>query len=283
MPERIFIPVKCLQVTNEVIELPCLESQEVRIGTVWKNIYRVIMLFNLCILPVGSTIKSSILTLNIANQAKPKKAKVFALHKITQKWSPIWNIFCPEIDPVPAAVVTVDQWTKQVNVDISGLVEDWMKDPQRNFGMLMKSVDENISNTEIRIYGTKTRNTNLWPSLNVYFSDIEVTVEPTFVKHTENSLIALNNFQFSAARKMGKAHFSSFFVRNTGPNSLIVQLEVSADGIHYTADGKEIEIPSGDQEILIPQYFGEFARVAYRCSDDGQITTLDIIYVAKLI
>jgi len=283
MSEQVFIPAKCLEVVNNVIGLPCVDPQEVRIGKRNKLVHRAIMLFDLSILPMGSMVQNAVLTLNIGYQATPLETKLFAIHKIIQSWSLLQNIFCPEFDPVPAAVFPVKQGTGQVKEDITGLAEDWIKDPKRNFGLLIKSVDENIKNTEIRVYGTKARNSQLWPSFNIYFSNIEVTVDPIFVKEAEYHLIAQTGFQFSKAREMGKAVFSSFFVRNTGSNSLIVQLQVSADRINYLDDGKEEEVLPGSQTILVPQYFGEFNRIAYRSGSAGQITTLNIIYVAKLI
>ncbi|NLI91362.1 MAG: DNRLRE domain-containing protein [Peptococcaceae bacterium] len=283
MSERIFIPVKRLEVVNNVIRLPYPDSQETRIGTVNNVVYRSIMQFDFSALPVGSTVDNSFFTLYIEYQAQPLEDKVFAIHKITQNWSSAPNTICPIFDPVPAAVFTVGQGTTQVNVDITGLTEDWIRDPQRNFGMLIKSLDENIGNTEIRVYCTKAKNTQLWPSLTLSFNNIEVNVEPIFVKQTENGLIAQTYSQFSAARKMGKAIFSSFFVKNTGLNSLIVQLQVSADGLSYVPDGKEKEVLSGEEAIFVPKYFGEFDRIAYRSGSAGQVTTLDIIYVAKLI
>lgn len=250
-------------------------------------IYRNLMLYNFSILPASTVVNNAVLTLHIASQVNLSLTKTFSIHKVIENWStfPIYSRLCPLYDPVPAAQFTVGSGTTQVSINLTALISEWVQDPQRNFGMLFKAEDEAIPNTGVRAYCTGARDSELWPGLDVMFSDITVSVDvqPEFVQETESGLTTQDSNQYSIPRELGTAYFSSFYVRNTGSNNALVQLQVSGDGINYIDDGLLITIAPGNQEILVPQYFGDLARVAYRSETVGQSTTLEIIYVAKLI
>lgn len=287
MSERIFIPTKVINVTSCCHGYCSFNPWKAKIGVFHHIPYRMILSFAFRDIPIGLTTKNAILTLNIKSQVNPVMTKLFTIHKIIEKWTDISFLFntCLKFDPVPAAQFWVGPGISQVTVDITTLTSEWIKDPQRNYGLIIKTVNENIALTGVEAYSARTKDTQLWPSLDVEFFDKAVIaeVQPEFAKKTEDGLVTHDYVQFSTARELGTAVFSSFYVKNIGVNPVLVQLKVTADVTSYIDDGQEIEIASGEQKVLVPQYFGNLARIAYRSENAGQPTVLDITYVAKLI
>uniref|UniRef100_UPI001FE67D5B DUF6385 domain-containing protein n=1 Tax=Paenibacillus kobensis TaxID=59841 RepID=UPI001FE67D5B len=73
----------------------------------------------------------------------------------------------------------------------------------------------------------------------------------------------------------------SFFVYNTGPgvNRADARVEISANGSNWYADTTTTTgIAVGSVDVLVPQRFLKYTRLAYRSSLTGNPTTLDVYF-----
>ncbi|WP_244533506.1 DUF6385 domain-containing protein, partial [Paenibacillus sp. 453mf] len=72
----------------------------------------------------------------------------------------------------------------------------------------------------------------------------------------------------------------SFFVYNAGPaNSVDARVEISANGTNWFADVDTVTgIAAGSVDVLVPQRFLKYTRLAYRSSTPGAATTIDVFF-----
>jgi hypothetical protein len=73
----------------------------------------------------------------------------------------------------------------------------------------------------------------------------------------------------------------SFFVYNVGPgtNNADARVEISANGSNWYADTTTTTgIAAGSVDVLVPQRFMKYTRLAYRSSSAGNPTTIDVYF-----
>ncbi|WP_144029059.1 DUF6385 domain-containing protein, partial [Paenibacillus rigui] len=74
----------------------------------------------------------------------------------------------------------------------------------------------------------------------------------------------------------------SFFVFNTGANQVSTQIEISADGTNYYVDtAGNNPISAGSIDVLVPARFLKYTRLAYRSTNAGQTSSINVIMNAQ--
>lgn len=81
---------------------------------------------------------------------------------------------------------------------------------------------------------------------------------------------------FLAPVESGELATLTFIVRNTGGQSLTVQLQVSADGVSWLNDSQEADVAGGSARALVPRTFARYTRLGHRSTTAGLPTTLDV-------
>lgn len=93
--------------------------------------------------------------------------------------------------------------------------------------------------------------------------DIEVNCVPTFESYKEENLSTRSIPKYTQAFNIARKELITFFVKNKGDFSVYVQLEISPNGIDWTADAYEVEIPAAQAEPLVLATFLKFVRLKY--------------------
>lgn len=262
-------------------------SSTIQLGRKILQISQGILLFDIDPFLTIADISSAILSMQVHSHDSGI-TKTFGIYKIIENWIPTPT--CPGSPPIydaaPFTVFDVGPGIVDIDVNIKALLEEWIVDPQRNFGLLIKAVDESIFSTAIKIYGIGYSNSTRWPSilLDFEYKPIEITgsLEPVTEFKADPPVITGDVYAFSTPRQFSKAFFSTFFIKNDGPEDAVIKLQISSDDITYVDDGLEVTVATGEEVTLIPQIFGNYIRVAYKSATIGLPTILAINYIAKL-
>ncbi|WP_415639920.1 DUF6385 domain-containing protein [Paenibacillus lupini] len=73
----------------------------------------------------------------------------------------------------------------------------------------------------------------------------------------------------------------SYFVYNKGPgtNAATARVEISANGSNWYTDVESVTgIAVGSVDVLVPQRFLKYTRLAYRSTTTGSPTTVDVYF-----
>ena len=138
----------------------------------------------------------------------------------------------------------------------------------------------NLSNTQdnIVVYGNDgTDNRALKTDIT---GVLQVAPSKTFTNQSE-SVTTADTYTGSTARDISLQNQYSFFVNNTGADSVTVKVQISPDNTLWIDDSTEFEVAAASADILTPTRFANFARVAYRSTVAGSGTTADIIYQSQ--
>ena len=74
----------------------------------------------------------------------------------------------------------------------------------------------------------------------------------------------------------------SFFVYNSGASEVDTQIQISADGANYFVDTVgDNPIAAGSVDVLVPNRFLKYTRLAYRSTNTGETSTIDVIFNAQ--
>ncbi|AZO93807.1 hypothetical protein GM661_01530 [Iocasia frigidifontis] len=104
-----------------------------------------------------------------------------------------------------------------------------------------------------------------------------------FSELTETGLVSTDAFTFSEPRDNSEFTTYSFAVYNSGAtNSIDARLEVSADTDQWYADTAARSISAASVDVFFPASFLKYTRVAYRSTDAGNASSLDIFFQAQL-
>ena len=285
---KYIVPIDTFAINN-LVAADCEQNPgTIPLGREVLEIFQGILLFDINPLLALTEVNAAILSMQVQSQLVPGTNKTFGIYKIIQNWLPTPT--CPgsppAFDSTPFATFNVGPGVVDINVDVKSLVEEWIVDDQRNFGMLIKSIDESIDLTAIRIYSIGYSNSTRWPSILLDLSQtpIEITgsLDPVIEFEADIPVITGDSFAYSTPRQFSKAFFSTFFIKNDGLEDAVVKLQISSDDITYIDDSIEITVAAGEEVTLIPQTFGNYMRVAYKSLNLGQPTILSINYIAKL-
>lgn len=85
----------------------------------------------------------------------------------------------------------------------------------------------------------------------------------TYVQSVE-TVTALNVFDSTTPKDVSEVSVYSYGVHNTGAEGAIVQLQISPDGVTWTADNLECEILPGSLAVFTPNHFLRYVRLSYR-------------------
>lgn len=89
---------------------------------------------------------------------------------------------------------------------------------------------------------------------------------------TEENVLAGVVELYTASTDISELTTYSYAIKNRGPSSAWVHLELSPDGVNWVADNQEVELASGQLQILVPQFFLRYIRVAYRALNSIPLT-----------
>lgn len=106
-------------------------------------------------------------------------------------------------------------------------------------------------------------------------ADVGRQRENTF-ERTVTGLGTGDAFAFLAPVESGELATLTFVVRNTGAQSLTVQIQVSSDAANWLDDSPEAEVAAGAGRTLAPRTFARYTRLAHRSTTAGLPTTLDV-------
>ncbi|WP_242868842.1 DUF6385 domain-containing protein [Desulfotomaculum copahuensis] len=100
---------------------------------------------------------------------------------------------------------------------------------------------------------------------------------PHFTSIEENELISKNSERHSKIIDVSRIRTFSFLVRNAGPNPVVVQPELSPDGINWSSFGELAYLLNpGEKHLFAPQLFLRYSRIKYRNKIPGRDTVLTV-------
>lgn len=101
--------------------------------------------------------------------------------------------------------------------------------------------------------------------------------EPQFKNIVERNLLVRDRESYSKTVDISRLRTFSFFVRNDGPHSAMVQPELSPDGTTWGSFGELPQlIKPGEKHIFVLQYFLRYARLKFRSIRPGFETVLTV-------
>ncbi|REE91369.1 hypothetical protein A8990_10574 [Paenibacillus taihuensis] len=112
-------------------------------------------------------------------------------------------------------------------------------------------------------------------------SSVTSISQKTFVEQANSALVTDDTFTPLSAVTTSVLGTYSFFVYNRGPgaNNADARVEISADGSNwYTDVVSTTGIAVGSVDVLVPQRFLKYTRLAYRSSAAGNATTVDVFF-----
>lgn len=100
---------------------------------------------------------------------------------------------------------------------------------------------------------------------------------PHFTSIEENELISANTEKHSKTIDVSRIRTFSFLVRNAGPHPVVVQPELSPDGIYWSSFGELAYLLNpGEKHLFVPQFFLRYSRIKYRNKIPGRDTVLTV-------
>ncbi len=154
-------------------------------ASIWTHLgnpvtYRTLLDFNLSELPPYSTIIKATLTLWVYgdptnwNGDPLQGNNTFTIHRITQQWDEYLVTWTntPTYDNLYMVLVPqVSHPTTSISVDVTDLITDRYENPQNNFGMIFKLVNEiNYSLFIASFASSDHTDPNMWPQLEIIFN-----------------------------------------------------------------------------------------------------------------
>ena len=106
--------------------------------------------------------------------------------------------------------------------------------------------------------------------------------QKSFIEIIDEGVVTGDTFTPLAAVTTAVLGVYSYFIFNSGPNEADAQVEISADGNNWYVDVTTASpIGSGSVDVLVPKRFLKYTRLAYRSTNAGQSTTLNIYFNAQ--
>lgn len=89
---------------------------------------------------------------------------------------------------------------------------------------------------------------------------------------TEESVTAGSAELYTSSKDVSELTIYSCAIKNRGSTPAVIHLEISPDGMNWVADSKDLELISGQLEVLVPRFFLRYIRVSYRASNSTPLT-----------
>ena len=93
------------------------------------------------------------------------------------------------------------------------------------------------------------------------------------------TVTATNVFVPSILKDVSEVSVYSYGVHNTGPEVVVVQLQISPDGATWTADDLEHNLLPGTLGVYTPSHFLRYGRLIYR----SQLPNSLVVWLQALI
>ena len=244
-------------------------SLELLVGTTILDVHETFIRFDLSSLPLEINITGATMQLFVLANSQSLLTKHIGVHQVLQSWSEKEITFSnkPLSEVAEATGTTVtNQLETYINWNIVDLVKSWHSGALTNNGVMLSSLNPCMTFASREAISVTRR---IKPLLVVEYQPA------IFVNETDFELTSTDDFQYTTTRNTSGLKMASFFISNRGNNTATVQLEESPDGIVFLAE-KPQDVASGNQTVLVPQFFTQFARVAYKSTVPDAPTVLDI-------
>jgi hypothetical protein len=203
--------------------------------------------------------------------------------------SVIWNNR-PYISSVPLASMKIrkSDFGSYVQCHITDLVRDWLTKPNSNYGITLAapyycnnvcfSIHSNInSNPPIILLEYAEKNKILKDDGKHYENVISNFDERIFFMHVKDSCVFTPNIEIAKSRTV------SFFVKNLGPTSIEVVLQISPDGINFIDNPQMVTLPAQEITALTPYMFARYIKIGVKNNDPCTCTDVKVWYQAQML
>ncbi|MBO8127807.1 MAG: hypothetical protein H0Z39_01195 [Peptococcaceae bacterium] len=101
--------------------------------------------------------------------------------------------------------------------------------------------------------------------------------KPCFTSIVERNLVTGDQERYSKTTDISRIRTFSFLVLNDGPNPVVVQPELSPDGITWGSFGEsEHVIEPGGRHLFVLQFFLRYARIKFRNKVPGRDSVVTV-------
>lgn len=226
------------------------------------NIYRSLLKFNLCSIPLSAYISRSILRLFLCNDDY-NFTKCIDIHRIVSSYDEETVSYNSQPDFLPkyeSSAVLPYEKPQFVEWDVTQLAKGWHSGGIVNYGIMLKSRSERF------------------PSL-VSFSSLQCDYSPNvpllLVEFYDNDLFSSSDTYSSSPTPQYSKVFNTFcfkvvtfFVINQGLSNVTVSVEVSPDCVNWYEEKSKMNVPPGKTTALVPQIFGKYTRLKFFTEKD---------------
>lgn len=248
------------------------------VGTRAGNIYHALLRFDLSELPPDLTILNSTLNIYLAFNDYPAIEKSIGLYQILADWNAPGTNYPDEPAINTHSLVSQDincLKSTFISFNVTPLVQYWYINPDTNFGIMLKILQEDINN-KVYFLSRKYRNPNYWPYLEVHY------VSPGSVARSNNRTL---DMRMSVATQASSKHTQrmcvlssnySCLVINEGDQPAHVYLQISPDGKRWMAASATTVIQPKQTLFFIPDTLSKYIRFCYQSAIPEKGTTLTI-------
>ncbi len=256
-------------------------SRSVYVGMTSSDaVFRALLYFDLSTISGDIQIESAVLKMySVQGSTCADKLNPYM---IESKWDPdnvTWHNQ-PSIQPsVPgnAIELSTSGW---YSWDITSMVQLWLRDSQRNYGLMIKS-GENEGN--LNIHQFHSSQTYIYkdykPVLEIGYSHKSTVVLGS--RDTANiieTIFACERSKYTAWQNTSVYSLYTFFVQNKGPYPACIRVQISPDKAAVFDEAAEYEVDSGNVQAIVPQRFGFYTRLACKAG----CSTLRVWFQAQI-
>jgi ethanolamine utilization microcompartment shell protein EutS len=112
-------------------------------------------------------------------------------------------------------------------------------------------------------------------------SSVTSISQKSFLEISNTGVATGNAYTALAAVTTSVLGVYSYFVYNSGANAADAQIQISADGTNWYQTQEDLAIASGSADVLVPNKFLKYTRIAYRSNVTDNSTDLDIYFNAQ--
>lgn len=242
-------------------------------------IYRTLLKFDISGLPEGKIITRADLILYIIRNDNSTYSKMYNVYNLQEDFNEdtVNYINQPAVYPDPLCRFEI---TNQVNTfikfDITVLFNLWYNGEFPSYGLMIRAEDEN-SGSLVAFYSKNAGNYRYTPRVEIYIENPVRLDDRLFFSSLENSLITSDIYKYSKVHDVSCVSNYTWFAKNTGTvNRCDAVIQISPNAVDWIDDSALFTFGPGETAILVPKIFSKYTRLAYKSSQPGSGTFIEI-------
>lgn len=243
-------------------------------------IYRSLLKFKIDELPINIFVINAKLSL-FSEDLKTISCDNFTPYLITSDWKKetvTWNML-PTVDLSKGCSVLESVDKSKCEWDITRIVRNWIDNKESNYGLLLKSKED--GSHDLCRFLTQGYDKKPCLKLSLYcYEKTELASREVYC--ITNEYIANKKPKFTDWIEVSKYSMYTFFVKNLGTSSVIIQVQISPDKESVFNESVLYRIPKKGTTAITPMLYTFYNRLVYRTVPPGNQSDIKVWFQAQV-